>query len=58
MNNKIITFGDIEIEKQISLIQKFKFLEDVDIDNIWYLTKFPQRRKIIVCWLHKTWYWW
>ena len=55
MNNKIIRFGDIEIEKQISLIQ---FLEDVDIDNIWYLTKFPQRRKIIVCWLHKTWYWW
>ena len=34
MNNKIITFGDIEIEKQISLIQKFKFLEDVDIDMI------------------------
>ena len=34
MNNKIITFGDIEIEKQISLIQKFTFLEDVDIDMI------------------------
>ena len=34
MNNKIITFGDIEIEKQIFLIQKFKFLEDVDIDMI------------------------
>ena len=34
MNNKIITFGDIEIEKQISLIQKFKLLEDVDIDMI------------------------
>ena len=31
---KVITFGNIEIEKQISLIQKFKFLEDVDIGNI------------------------
>ena len=40
-------FGDIEIEKQISLLQKSNFLEDVDISSVLLSNKIFSGKKNI-----------